>query len=57
MLLKSIGRTPLYYEDQDSFRVVVVVVFCRFFFFRLFVCLFVFFFKPGRGRKRGGKWN
>ena len=32
---KSIGRTPLYYEDQDSFRVVVVVVvvFCRFFFF------------------------
>ena len=35
MLLKSIGRTPLYYEDQDSFRffVVVVVVVVVFFFF------------------------
>ena len=48
---KSIGRTPLYYEDQDSFRVVVVVVVVFFFF------LSFFFFKPGRGRKRGGKWN
>ena len=42
---KSIGRTPLYYEDQDSFRVVVVVVFCRFFF--SFVCLLFFFSNPG----------
>ena len=37
MLLKSIGRTPLYYEDQDSFRVVVVVV----------VVVGFFFFNPG----------
>ena len=35
MLLKSIGRTPLYYEDQDSFRFFVVVV------------VVVFFFNPG----------
>ena len=33
MLLKSIGRTPLYYEDQDSFRFFVVVVVVVFFFF------------------------
>ena len=36
MLLKSIGRTPLYYEDQDSFRFFVVVV-----------VVVVFFFNPG----------
>ena len=35
MLLKSIGRTPLYYEDQDSFRFFVVVV------------VVVVFFNPG----------
>ena len=37
MLLKSIGRTPLYYEDQDSFRFFVVVV----------VVVVVVFFNPG----------